>query len=204
MVPHPTERSSRATAVRRRAVLAGAGAGLAALAGCSGGDGDGGGDGLVDDCSAVVGDGDVTGCFPGTDDGPVTLERSTREWVATTGDSTVETLSVVARNESDAALALESPSWRLLSKSDGGWSEVATADGGPSSVAAGSDHTWTFSVSPPPTQDAARTTYRTLDVDDGVYAFVLRGSLADPERTVRVATAFSLVRREAQGGTVGL
>lgn len=188
--------------MRRRAYLTAAGAGLAALAGCSGGSGDGGGGPDVA-CSEIVPDADVTVCA-GDENGPVSIAHQPAQWTVAADDGDRETMAVTVRNDGEEPLTFASPAWTLKRRTGSGWSEVASAGGEYGPLQSGAAFTWSLAESGRAATGTApeNTAWEAVQTEGGVHAFVVEGELGD--RTVAAGAAFAVQWRSGgDGGTLG-
>jgi len=178
----------------RRRLLAGLGAGVVALAGCTapgstnGRTSDGTDDGTSDDpafegCPAVRANVDETVCAATAGDAPVVLRPSATR-VESPG-----TLRFVLANGGDATLGLNPYDWAVHRRGDDGWAKVA-----PDAVVQpwfevppGESMTWELQVGAANATPEDVRVAGPLDLDSGVYAFSVVAARDESTRTAYVA-----------------
>jgi hypothetical protein len=133
------------------------------------------------DCPGFSDSVDRTVCFHtlGGGSAEVWVEPDQELFEPTTGDDTVETITFTLHNESGESFGLNPYAWGMKRRTDGGWEHVAPEEWiDPwTTVADGGTYTWRLSVETHPSPD--RDDHQTLveDLESGVYAFAITGSL---------------------------
>jgi len=131
------------------------------------------------DCPSFADSVDRTICtHSGSDtDTDVFLTVSDAVFTPTTGDDSVETMSMTLRNGSGAQFGLNPYAWQLKRRTDGGWTHVAPGEHIEPwyTLEAGDTFTWELAVEPHSTPQQERTIALTENLDSGTYAFQMTG-----------------------------
>lgn len=154
----------------RRSVLAALSAGTSSLAGCLSGNRFLGND---------------NSC---TENGSVSFEPTSDEFIVVTGDNTVEALVFTLQNETPCQLTLNPEAWRIERKSGDNWKQIASGSGEEQvTISRGGEYRWSLSLSQHPTPLTESKSFLFVDLSEGTYALVVTGELDDGEQITRRA-----------------
>ncbi|SDF06977.1 hypothetical protein [Halorientalis regularis] len=139
------------------------------------------------DCPGFSDSVDRTVCYHAIQDdaAEVWVEPDSEVFAPTTGDNTVETITFTLCNESDEPFGLNPYAWAIKRRTGDGWEHVAPEEYVEPwrTVEDGGTYTWRLSVETHPSP--ARDDHLTLveDLESGVYAFAITGSLGGSGKT---------------------
>ncbi|MFB6194691.1 MAG: hypothetical protein ABEI80_00840 [Haloplanus sp.] len=126
-------------------------------------------------------DADRTVCWHTHPDAAVSLAPSAPVFRPVGGNDTVETITFTLHNGSDGIVSFDPAAWAIKREEADGWTHVAPASVDTESLyelEAGQSYRWVVSRTTHPTPNAKRTTYPTVELENGRHAFVLTGTLS--------------------------
>lgn len=152
-------------------------------------------------CPSFVDNADRTICSTtaDTDAAPLVFEPEQPVFEPTTGDGSVETLSVELRNQSEASFGFNPYGWALYRHVEDDWEHVAP-DVHPepwTTVGPGGGYTYELSVETHPSPHSESTRAIEEDLESGVYALAVHGFLGedgDEKQRVECVAIFAVER----------